>query len=332
MVNVSSYLELGILALITVLSLSNIRISHSMNHHTDALQDSEQLEHPTLHGHMHLASVKNCNDTNAMGELSVDEHDYIYSKNYTNLSWDTAPVVVKEHKLIFFTTPKVGCTTWKQLFRRINNATNWRAQNWRTGIPHDPKTNGLKYLSDYSPEEAKELMTSPEYTRAIFLRDPKERFLSAFLDKAVRDPDFLRRKCCKTTYDCVEPAQTLSGFLNLVQTPCHDAHWKPQQERMEAKYWPYINYVGHFDRLQEDSERLLRHVGAWEDYGKSGWGADGSLEIFQKASNSQEHVTHAKSKASEHFTPELERRVEDFYSVDYKNPLFKLTKKSFLSS
>lgn len=165
------------------------------------------------------------------------------------------------------------------------------------------------------------MMTSPDWTRAIFVRDPKERFLSAFMDKALQYPQFIRSKCCKETKDCDKGVKMPLGFLNLIQT-CHNDHWSQQHYRVEQKFWPYINFVGNFETQQQDAKRLLQQIGAWDVYGKSGWGKSGDLEIFQKATNTQKHVTNSKSKASQWFTPELERMVETYYEVDYLNPKF----------
>ena len=33
--------------------------------------------------------------------------------------WDNSPILVQEHKLILFAVPKVACTVWKQLFRKM---------------------------------------------------------------------------------------------------------------------------------------------------------------------------------------------------------------------
>jgi hypothetical protein len=201
-------------------------------------------------------------------------------------------------------------------------------------LPHNPDTNQLKYLWQYSVSDANRIMTSPNWTRAIFVRDPKERFLSAFLDKAVGYPSFLKGKCCPSSNttqgktNCIDEdvTQSPSGFLTLIQT-CHDVHWSPQHYRMERKYWPTINFVGHFERLEDDAKRLLQTIGAWDEYGQSGWGPNGDLSIFKKSTNTQKHVTNAKSQVNVWFTTqELERRVERYYQVDYENPLFEFRK------
>lgn len=253
----------------------------------------------------------------------VHENDFIYKRDLTK--WDAAPIVAEEFKLIFFTVPKVACTTWKQLFRRIQGVENWQSQDPKKFLPHNPERNNLTYLWDYDIETANRMMTSPSWTKAIFVRDPKERFLSAFLDKALRYPEFIKAKCCRKKGGCVQDFRTPAGFLALIQT-CHNNHWSRQNYRIENKYWPYINFVGKFESQQEDAKQLLKKVGAWNEYGKSGWGASGELEIFQKASNTQNHATNSKSQAARWLTPELERRIELYYEVDYVNPKFGFVK------
>jgi hypothetical protein len=129
---------------------------------------------------------------------------------YTPGAWDGAPVVLEQHKLLFFTTPKVGCTVWKQLFRRVAGLTDWQMPSSEEDnnhppltnhqnpqhLPHNPLRNGLTYLYHYPPDVADAMLTDPTWTRAIFVRDPKERLLSAYLDKAVSERQYMMRKCC----------------------------------------------------------------------------------------------------------------------------------------
>lgn len=106
----------------------------------------------------------------AASPFLVDGNDSIYKSKEL---WDASPIVVQSHKLVFFSIPKAGCTTFKQLLRRMMGFRDWKSQNGRTFMPHNPQYNGLRYLYDFSLEEANEIMTSPNYTRAIFVRDPK---------------------------------------------------------------------------------------------------------------------------------------------------------------
>jgi Sulfotransferase family len=260
------------------------------------------------------------NNINNVSGLVMDPRDYIYNVG----GWDAAPIVIPKYKLVFFTVPKVACTTWKQAFRRMMGYWDWDHQDEGH---HDPRVNGLKYLHHFPIGTANEMMTSPDWTRAIFVREPKIRLLSAFMDKALSNSGkHVIEKCCPETGECLAPAQTLSGFLDLTEW-CTDSHWQPQAMRVDDKYWPYINFVGHFETVAEDARRLLEHIGAWEEIGRTGWG---DYSIFEKPA-SQNHVTNSQSKASAWYTPALERRVEKMYAGDYNLALLSFTKTNLTS-
>jgi len=243
--------------------------------------------------------------------------------------FDRSPIVVEDYKLIFFTIPKVGCTVWKQLFRRMMGYDNWKDQNEELGLPHDPRTNGLKYLHNYSLERASEIMSDPSWTRALMVRDPKMRFLSAFLDKAMRnDHKHIIDRCCPDK-SCVDAAiATLEGFLDLCHR-CDDGHWESQHRRVENKYWPYIDHVGHVETAAVDARRLLEKIGAWDKYGASGWGPHGNQSIFESKEGlggAGEHANWAEWQVWTWYTPQTEAKVESFYQSDYENPLFNFTR------
>mmetsp|Transcript_12332 Transcript_12332/g.35173 ORF Transcript_12332/g.35173 Transcript_12332/m.35173 type:complete len:698 (-) Transcript_12332:2054-4147(-) len=303
----------------------------------------------------------------SQSEFIVEEDDIIY-KGYLS-SFDSAPIVDEKHKLLFFSTPKVACTTFKFLFRRIMGVEDWDFQDGidAKNLPHNPKYNNLKYLWDYDRETASKMMTDPEWTRAIFVRDPKMRFLSAFLDKAVANygsfvtrhccpeanqcrmetleteitkaiqncqeetwdsrksqlrPVWLEdQPCCKLFKECQAKTMHVEGFLKTIQT-CQNDHWEPQNHRMEAKYWKYINFVGHMENINHDTKKLLKRVGAWEEYGKTGWGPHRNESMVRTAGGSQSHKTDSSSKIYQWFNPKNERLVEKFYIDDYENQLF----------
>jgi len=231
---------------------------------------------------------------------------------YRRGSNDQSPVVMEKYKLVFFTIPKVGCTQWKQLFRRAMGFANWK-QERPTAIVHKPSVNGLKYLFDYPLEEAHHFLTSPDWTRAVFLRDPKERVLSAYLDKAARTgSDWLLHNCCRHRRDCA--VASFHEFLTLAET-CRNDHWTPQYAAIPKEIWPYINFVGKLDNASVDARTLLKRIGMWEEFGAWGWGTTNS-SIFTKETASR-HATSAGDFLRQHYTPEIEKRVEQMYSEDF---------------
>jgi hypothetical protein len=290
--------------------------------------------------------------------LTVLRHnDPIYKPG----AWDGAPVVLEEYKLLFFTTPKVGCTVWKQLFRRVSGYADWTMQEDNTvenknpkNLPHNPSKNGLTYLYHYPPSVADAMFTDPTWTRAIFVRDPKERLLSAYLDKAVKERKYMMQHCCPnverkrkskqslkqakmhqllqcSTASAVELPHTLSlsEFVDTVVPACPDPHWNPQSAHISDNIWPTINFVGDMDRIETDATALLRQTGLWDEFGASGWGGDGG-SIFHDT-RSVHHATNSANRVREYYnTSALEEVVERLYRSDYENPILNLTRKRIL--
>jgi hypothetical protein len=248
---------------------------------------------------------------------------------YTNNHWNGSPVVIEEYHLIFFTTAKNACTIWFQLLRRMMHIKKWNeVDNSDKLLPWNPEYNGLKYLYDYNISYVNEIMTSPRWTRAIIVRDPKERFLSAYIDKVLRNEKYVLNKCCPTTGSCVEPAKSnITTFLHEIAYFCHNPHWIPQNLQMTPQQWSYVNFVGHMDTIQGDSERLLKRLGVWELYGSSGWGSNRRERIFHGEAGDNTgrmHATNAKRHLRSYISPELEIELNEYFANDYNHSIMKL--------
>ncbi|MGK3745646.1 MAG: hypothetical protein ACI90V_012507 [Bacillariaceae sp.] len=278
--------------------------------------------------------------------IDLDWSDKIFGLG----GWDNSPIVIESHKILFFTVPKNACSTFKQLFRRMMGY-----KNWLTGSPHNPETNGLKYLGHYPPDKQKEFMTSSDWTRAIFIRDPLERTLSAYMDKGLKtgplawQPSItgahIKRHCCGI-WEKGNPICKLSPFTphetNLTKDnfpfesfvvsfmrQCQDSHWNQQIHRMKQKNWKWINFVGHFENMQNDTRRLLKKIGAYEEFGATGWGKSSSdtnrtLSIFEK--NLANHKTGSRNYMKNHYSTKSERLVLQYYRRDYSFDLFNFTR------
>lgn len=292
-----------------------------------AYSSQQSTDHRRMRQRLTQGDIQN---TKSIGthkaNFTAESHLVEYGDSiYVCGDWDGAPVVIEKYKLVFFTVAKVGCTVWKQLFRRIMGHNDWKEENWDTLIPWNPELNGLKYLYDFNRETASKMMTDPVWTRAIFVRDPKERFVSAYFDKVVNHDTYLQSKCCAYTGDCVTKArESIGGFLEVARF-CEDAHWKPLTRRIdEDKYWPYINFVGNMNTVESDSKALLRKIGAWDEYGASGWGDKRQDGIFESVTEVL-HATHSKEKLKITLNPEVEKELDDFYADDYNNSVLNLT-------
>ena len=229
---------------------------------------------------------------------------------------------------------------FKKLFRRMTNKRNWAVENAK--LPHNPRENGLTYLYHYNITDALTILTHPNWTRAIFVRDPKERVLSAYLDKAARKKGkYVQRHCCnqeKST--CGEEANaSFMGFLRVIKTKCCcDPHWISQTKRIDSAFRRYINFVGHFENIQQDTKRLLHKINTknnrinnfktktsngdlWEQYGASGWGRFKNESIFAQGTQAT-HRTSAITKLKEYYNASIEQFVENMFADDYDDPMF----------
>ena len=257
-------------------------------------------------------------------------------------SW--APIVLEEYKLLFFDVPKVGSTGFKQLFLRMKGSDLWKERN--ADQLHWKSARHLRTLSNYTVAEAQVMMTSPEWTRAMFVRDPKERLLSAFLDKVERNRGvYAGRACCKRYHyvrekgekkwgaskreiQCMWEVFTFEGFLHLAATECKDEpHWRAQSQRVDDVFWPYMNFVGYMDNIAEDTRTLLESLGpdVWEEYGASGWGTSGEEAIFESLDNAHHHsIGGALSHYHEYFTAEIEQEADSWLADEYGHTILQL--------
>lgn len=241
------------------------------------------------------------------------------------------PFVLPKQKLLLFTVLKVSSTVFTQVAKRLDGNPSWSNN---CGNIQNPLLTNLTYLTDLPPRDAEELLLDPDWTKAIFVRDPKERVLSAYLNKAVGETQYIKRRCCEQKsspvhelLECHDPHSlpiiSFEEFLKVVVPQCKDGHWCRQSELLRPVQWPHINFVGHFDRLEADTRRLLDDVlGVWEEMGATGW-PHGSLYA---GSSTVGHQTGAHNRMLQYYTPELEAIADAWYKADYDSPYLGMTK------
>lgn len=227
-------------------------------------------------------------------------------------------IVVKKHKLLMVAIPKSGCTSLKMLLRRMSGKDDYMSMK----DVHSYEKSGLDVWNDCSKSEKHEILNSPEWTRAVFVRNPKERLLSAFLNK-VRDTSFAARRCCKqSSFRACQSFMEIS-FTNFFEIArlCDERHWANQASIIGTNILKKINFVGHLETIQNDTKRLLTKMKLYEKYGKDGWGKFRNQSIFSYKGNGQHHSTSAKEYLKEYYTPKLEKEVERYYEEDYKTKI-----------
>jgi len=271
-------------------------------------------------------------------KAELDPNDIIYQTRKDKKSY--IPVVNEEYKTVFFFIGKCASTEWKRMFVRMMGSAEWD-----THAIHQKEVNGLKWLNDYSLEEAQQIMTNPEWTKAVFVRHPKDRILSSFLDKAVRHSEQFIETTCKKygnlgkhgdEQTCIAHHLEFKFFLqNIISTIPTNGNWMQIYDQIDAKWWPYVNYVGHMDDLTKDAQHFLQSiisvkdgVSAWERWGTTGWdlinGTSSFLNHLAKY-DKLEYQRVTEKKLHKYYNPWLERYVERKYSKDLNNTYFQFS-------
>lgn len=262
----------------------------------------------------------------------LEKTDLIYDK-----SRNTVPMVNEEFKVVFFQVAKAASSEWTRFFARLAGNPSWCAH-----YVHDNEVNGIKRLNDFSKKEAQKIMTDPTWTKAIFVRNPKTRLLSAFLDKFIAHSKTFANSFCQSYHnnggdyqDCVENHEKFDFFIhNITTISWENVHWRPIYSRIDEKWWPYLNYVANMEHMSEDAQHFLESihstkdgVSAWDRIGKTGWSDNerdcntmGTKAFLAK--KDVVHSTNAEEKLRGFYTPELEKFVEEHYAQDFNNPYF----------
>ncbi len=214
---------------------------------------------------------------------------------------------MERHKLILFPISGVGDSDWRRLIRRIMGFSDWKED--------ERQFDGLVYLSDFNHTQASELMTRHDYTRAIFVREPKLRLLSTYLERVQPDRgESFRDLCCQGLRRCMRTEDISFDFFVETIRDCDEPFWRPQIYRMEPKYWKFVNFVGHYQSIRHDTERLLTKLGLWDLFGKTGWGGktgEGDA-IFTNIS-----YIHNETLVRNYLTPLAEKMAQKFSKSDY---------------
>ena len=259
--------------------------------------------------------------------------DLIYSRD-----WWEKPVVIEEYKLIFFSIPKVSCTQWKLLFHRMMGLRYKLQEGEDMVIFHNPKLNKLINLVDYPIDVAEKMMNSPEWTKAIFVREPKERIASAFLDKFCQDGYFFQTYCCNSKIlpkqedreHCGDMMSQKNFTYFLHRTlDCPNPHWDPQWEVVDEKWWSAMSFIGSMKTLSSDVKKLLESLNstsedgvirtAWERFGRDGWGKN-NTDGFMQQKSSDTHKTNAAERLCQVYNLENEIFVDDHWRMEWEHP------------
>jgi Sulfotransferase family. len=294
-----------------------------------------------------------------LASYSTFNQSTIHSSKHPKVNQGDFPnevYVNEEYRIIFFPVAKVACTEWLRFFLRLNNSPLWCTSGYQNGI-HSAKRQGIKFITDYTLEEQTDMMTSQDWTRAIFVREPKKRIFSAFLDKT-HNKDWSNNFCPHyaslggNKSECIERRYDFDFFVRkLIDKLSTDPHWMPCYDYIDEKWWPYMTFISTMENVRHDAQILLKSVkssvdgvSAWDRIGRDGWGGDfkkmgcndagvrNNTVAFLEA-RPEGHKTDADNlnKEKKHYTRELEMIIEERYAKDLHNPYYHFPRRKIIN-
>uniref|UniRef100_A0A8C5L3E9 Carbohydrate sulfotransferase n=1 Tax=Jaculus jaculus TaxID=51337 RepID=A0A8C5L3E9_JACJA len=179
--------------------------------------------------------------------------------------------VEDKHKVLYCEVPKAGCSNWKRILMVLNGLAS-SAYN----ISHDAVHYG-KHLKTLDSFDLRGIhMRLNTYTKAVFVRDPMERLVSAFRDKFEHPNSYYHPVFGKAIIKkyrpnaCAEASNNGSGvkfrefvhyLLDSHRPVGMDIHWE-KVSRLCSPCLINYDFVGKFETLEEDTNYFLQLIGA----------------------------------------------------------------------
>lgn len=177
-------------------------------------------------------------------------------------------------KLAFCGIPKAGITQWLHLLRFMMGAKDYQS------VPYCKKDLESFRFDRMTPElQARVWTSNSSWTKAVFLREPAERLLSAYLDKVKtktgqRNPPYGKNVSFAQFIDILSSSKVQHGVNETHGAMTglswmSDPHWRPQAWSCGlSENLPDFDYIGTLDRAAYHSKALLQKVNLWEPFGK----------------------------------------------------------------
>lgn len=228
--------------------------------------------------------------------------------NYRNF------IYIEEYKLVFCYIPKVACTNWKCLFRKLMGYEDYLDSS----LAHDRKRSGLVYLNELPGYQ--DLLVDSGIAKCAFIRDPYTRVLSAYLNKFDRlnlAPSKLNDDYFSKIYKIIrESSNSPNGkisFLDFLKWlkearsqksfAHNDEHWRDQVDILQLNNVQF-DFIGAFEKLEDDSNQLFKLINVEVD--------------FPSQKDVKFPPTQASSKVFTHYCENAASLVQDIYESDFK--------------
>lgn len=182
--------------------------------------------------------------------------------------WGYGSRVSVRHRYVYLSVPKAACSTIKVALHRFEGLD---AAPERWGEVHDGSF-GLSLL-DQSTDIVVEALTSPEYLRFGFVRNPYDRLLSAWKSKLAWGNDQYEpaRSAVREAFDypivdghrvgTVSFRDAVEVVLDPDTAPVFDAHWDRQVDLLMPEVIE-LDVVGRFENFATEFTAILDRLDA----------------------------------------------------------------------
>lgn len=166
-------------------------------------------------------------------------------------------------KLLFCYIPKNGCTKLKHLFLKLHGV---RPEDELESVHQSFYASKQVHAVDMQPSTQEEILTSSSWIRAAILRDPLERFVSAYTDKIVNEDENLCWLGFCSGERFTEEPQSVMNFLASQRIWENELHFRLQKyfcgfERVPASFFTnFFMYGGKADLNHLTAELFDRRI------------------------------------------------------------------------
>jgi hypothetical protein len=218
------------------------------------------------------------------------------------------------HKYLYVAVGKAACTKIKLSLHQLEGYPPLE----NGSFVHDRDRPGCAFvprLTDFTNAETIEILTSPEWFRFCFVRNPYYRLFSAYKSKMLNylDPQYQPvRDEIRTQWDYPirdgRPAGMVAfrDFVRYVEDrsdPDRDFHWRSQTAIVMPDMIKY-DLIGRMESFVQDFEQVLRRLNASAEL----------IAAIPEPVNPTTKLYHAAA-----YDRELASRVYDMYRNDFEN-------------
>ncbi len=239
---------------------------------------------------------------------------------------------------------KGGIKSWKKLQCEHNHDYKGEIPNfnqcWRNQPPYDEL---MSVDTDPNNKTASTAAAAYKSEKAVFLRDPLERFLSGFLDKCVRRRDIYDH--CEPSFLFAKPNPNNNNKSDIeMQSPIKNMLWDTRRTfqayvdtfplTWNTHFFPQSFFcgglhktIGNYDFVGNMGETFYTDLDAMQKrYPGLGTGMESVFKLSQKLSSGKGMKgkfknkgveTEAASQVLDYYTPHTVRRVLEYYAIDY---------------